>query len=196
MRNRPADHALGARAEDNLRFIRNTMERSTRFTAVSGTGGVAMGLVGLAAALVAGRWPVGSPAWALTWLSAAAIAAPIGGWAMWRKSRRTELPLAGVPARKFALCFFPVVLAGIVLTWAALRAAPTVLPAVWLSLYGAAVMAGGAFSVPALPVMGAGFLGLGAVAGFLPSTGEVALLLGFGVLQIGFGAYIAARHDG
>lgn len=196
MRHRLADRALDARAEENLRFIRDTMERSTRFTAVSGAGGVAMGAIGLAAALVAGRWAVGTPAWMLTWFSAAAVAAPVGTWAMWRKSRRTKVPLAGASARKFALCFFPVVLAGIVLTWTLARAAPDALPAAWLSLYGAAVMAGGAFSIPALPVMGAGFLGLGAVAGFFPVAGDVALMLGFGVLQIGFGAYIAARHDG
>lgn len=196
MKQRLADHPLNARAEDNLRFIRDTMERSTRFTAVSGAGGVAMGAIGIVAALVAGRWAVGTTPWMLTWFSAAAVAAPVGAWAMWRKSRRTKVPIAGAPARKFALCFFPVVLAGVVVTWTLVRAAPGALPAAWLALYGAAVMAGGAFSVPVLPVMGAGFLGLGAVAGFFPAAGDVALMLGFGVLQIGFGAYIAARHDG
>lgn len=187
---------LGARAEDNLRFIRHTMERSTRFTAVSGWGGIGMGVVGTAAALLASAQPVGSAVWILTWLSAAAVAAPVGLFAMWRKARRTGASMSGTSARKFALCFLPVVLAGVVVTWTLVRAAPEALPAAWLSLYGAAVMAGAAFSIPALPVMGAGLLALGALAGLFPGYGGWALLLGFGVLQIGFGAWIAAKHDG
>ena len=189
-------HELDARAENNLRFIRHTMERSTRFTAVSGWGGVGMGIVGIGAGLVAGTDAVGSPAWILTWLSAAAIAAPIGAWAMWRKAARTGVALAGASARKFALCFLPVVFAGVIVTWTLIRTAPQALPTAWLSLYGAAVMAGGVFSVPALPSMGAAFLVLGAMAGVFPNFGGAALLLGFGVVQIGFGAWIAAMHDG
>lgn len=187
---------LDARAEDDLKFIRQTMERSTQFTAVSGWGGVAMGIVGLTATAVSTLFPVGRPEWVLTWLAAAACAAPLGAWAIWRKSERTGVTLGGAAARKFALCFFPVVLAGVVITWSLVRSSPDVLPAAWLAMYGAAVMSGGAFSVPALPVMGAGFLLLGGVAAAFPSLGSVTLLLGFGVLQIGFGAYLAARYDG
>lgn len=191
-----ANHNLGNRAEQNLQFIRDTMERSTRFTAVSGNGGILMGSVGLAAAGLAQLHFPDTRTWIVIWLGAAALAAPIGAWAMLRKSRRSGMPLAGVPARKFALCFFPVVVAGVVLTWTLIRSAPDVLPAAWLSLYGAAVMAGGAFSVPALPVMGACFLALGAVAGLFPATGNLTLMLGFGVLQIGFGVHIRERYDG
>lgn len=187
---------IGVHAEENLRFIRTTMERSARFTAVSGWGGVTMGVVGVGAWLASTAAPLGSPAWILTWLSAAALAAPIGAWAMWRKSKRTGVALAGASARKFALCFLPVVAAGVIVTWTLIRSEPGALPAAWLALYGAAIMAGGAFSVPVLPAMGAGFLLLGALAGLFPGFGGAALLLGFGVLQIGFGAWIAARHDG
>ena len=35
---------LGDRAADNLKFIRETMERSTHFTAVPGYGGILMGV--------------------------------------------------------------------------------------------------------------------------------------------------------
>ncbi len=47
--------SLHGRAIDNLRFIRETMERSTHFTAVPGYGGIFMGLTALAAAFIASR---------------------------------------------------------------------------------------------------------------------------------------------
>lgn len=189
-------HDLGARAEDNLRFIRHTMETATRFTAVSGWGGMGMGVVGTIAALVAASYPTGSPPWILTWLAAAALAAPVGAGCIWWKSVRTGAPISSTAARKFALCFFPVLLAGAIVTWVLIGSAPTSLPAIWLALYGAAIMAGGAFSVPILPALGAGFLALAGAAAMFPAFSDVALLLGFGVLQIGFGAYLAARYDG
>ena len=189
-------HDFSERAEDNLRFIRSTMERSTRFTAVSGWGGVAMGLVGLAAAVIGAAVPVGTREWLLTWLVAAAIAAPLGLASIWRKASRTGVAFTGPSARSFALCFLPVVGAGAVITWSAAVSAPTILPTVWLVLYGSAIMAGAAFSVRVLPAMGVGFLVLGTVAALVPAWGNTALLLGFGVLHVGFGAYVAARYDG
>ena len=59
--------ALGARALDNLSFIRNTMERATAFTGVPGWGGVGMGVTALVAGGFAARTP-SSREWLSVWL--------------------------------------------------------------------------------------------------------------------------------
>src|SRR6202045_3490355 len=89
------DHAI-----DNLRYIRETMERAGSFTAVPGWGGVAMGAPALAAAGLASH--AGSrQAWMLYWLIEGAVAVAIGMVAMSRKASAAGLPLWNPPARKF-----------------------------------------------------------------------------------------------
>jgi hypothetical protein len=67
----------------------------------------------------------------------------------------------------------------------------------WLLLYGVAVVGGGAFSVPTVPVMGAGFMLLGVAALIAgPELGNLFLAVGFGGLDLLFGAVIWRRHGG
>jgi hypothetical protein len=71
------------------------------------------------------------------------------------------------------------------------------MPAVWLLLFGAAVVAGGVVSVPLVRAMGWSFVALGVAALFSPNTWSDALLAaGFGGLLIAFGVLIARRHGG
>jgi hypothetical protein len=188
---------LHAHAIDNLRYIRETMERAGSFTAVPGWGGVAMGLTALASALLASRQST-PRAWLETWLVEGSLAIALGILAMWRKASAAGLPLWSSPARKFVFSFVPPLIAGgavtIVLWQAGLTAA---IPGVWLMLYGTGVITGGAFSVPVVPVMGACFLGIGALATFAPTAwGDFWLALGFGGLHILFGFIIARRYGG
>jgi hypothetical protein len=189
--------ALHARAMDNLRFIRETMERASSFTAVPGWGGVIMGVTALGAAAVASQ-QTSITNWLTIWLAEAVLAFLIGGWAMDRKARMAETPLLSGPGRKFALSFSPPMIVGALLTvalyWAGLT---SIIPGTWLLLYGTAVVTGGAFSVKVVPVMGLCFMALGAIALFSPETWSDALMAaGFGLLHIIFGGYIARRHGG
>src|SRR2546425_9001222 len=94
--------AAGAHAIADLRFIRQTMERSASFTAVPGWGGFVMGLSALVAASVASRQS-SSRAWLATWLADAALAALIGGWAIHPEAHAAELPVVSRAGQEVAL---------------------------------------------------------------------------------------------
>jgi hypothetical protein len=194
---RPLPTTLGSHAADNLRFIRQAMERSATFTAVPGTGGVMMGAVGIVAAAVASQQPTGNR-WLLTWLAAAAVAFVIGIATMTRKAARAGLTLSGANARRFAVALAAPCVAGVALTYALWTTrAFSVMPPAWLLLYGAGVLTGGAFSVVPVRVIGGLFMMLGLISVVTPPAGgNVWLGVGFGFLHLGSGFYIARHHGG
>ena len=182
---------------DDLRFIRDTMERSSAFTAVSGWGHVLLGATALAAAALAARQT--SPfAWLRVWLAEGLLAAAIGFLSCAWKANRRGLPLFSGPARKVALGLAPPLVAGAFLTFLEFRAGmQSALPATWLLLYGAGIITGGAYSVAMVPVMGLCFMLLGGLAVLAPAAwGNAFLAAGFGGLHILFGFLIARRHGG
>ena len=186
------EHAI-----DNLRYIRDTMERAASFTAVPGWGGLLMGCTAIVAALAASRQR-SENAWLLTWLIEGLVAIAIGFVAVRRKMRAAHLALQSGPARKFLFSFLPPIAAGALLTAALIGAGYTnAIPGVWLILYGTGIVTGGAFSIRVVPVMGACFMAEGALALFAPARfGDLLLGLGFGGLHIIFGAIIARRYGG
>jgi hypothetical protein len=189
--------ALHARAIDNLRFIRETMERAGAFTAVSGRGMIAVGALGVTAALLTSA--VCTPLdWLALWLATAAVAFAVSAITMLRKAREAQAPLLSGPARKLLLSFAPPMAAGALLT-AVLYAhgLTALLPGVWLMLYGTAVVTGGAFSVRILPALGLMLMLLGAVALVAPAGwGDWIMGLGFGGAHVAFGLLIARRYGG
>jgi len=194
---RPEPVAIDARAADNLRYIRETMERAASFTAVPGWGGVAIGLTAIVAARVAVRQSA-PRAWLVIWLGEALLAVLIAAATAVQKARAAKMPLLSGPGRKFALSFAPPLVVGAPLTAVLFHAGYTaVLPGMWLLLYGTAVVTGGAFSVRVVPVMGLCFMCLGAAALFAPAAwGNWFMAAGFGGLQIVFGLVIARRYGG
>ena len=189
--------ALHDRAIDNLSFIRQAMERAGSFTAVSGAGIIAIGLIGFISALNASL-QTDANAWLAVWLIAAAAAVVIELALTARKAERLGLPIDSGPGRKFALAFTPTLMAGAILTVALTPAAPRdLLVGTWLLLYGAGVTAGGALSVPVVPVMGVCFMLAGVVALMLPpELANWMMLAGFGGLHVVFGYVIVRRYGG
>src|SRR3954467_581980 len=170
---------LHEHAMDNLKYIRQTLERAGSFTAVPGMGGILMGATALVASRIAARQP-SAAGWLTVWTLAAAVATVIGIMGALLKSRRFRMPLFSGPGRKFIAGFAPAILAGAVLTAVFYRAGVSgFLPGVWLLLYGAAVLAGGSASVRVVPMMGACFMFVGTVALALPGWNDVLLPVGF-----------------
>jgi hypothetical protein len=185
------DHAM-----ENLRYIRQTMERAGSFTAVPGIGGVLMGVT----AIVAGRLAAHEASagrWLAIWTAAALVAMAIGICGAALKSRRFHVAIFSGPGRKFIAGFAPSIVAGAILTAVLFRAGVSgFLPGVWLLLYGAAVVSGGSNSVRVVPVMGGCFMFLGAVALFVPGFNDPLMMAGFGGLHVVFGTVIAVKYGG
>jgi hypothetical protein len=184
------DHAVA-----NLRFIRETMERAGSFTAVPGWGGVAMGMCALVCAFIA-RHQASAGLWLLVWIAGGVVAVVIGAATMIHKSQRTA-SLTSPVSRKFALAFAPSLFAGALLTASLYTAGVSpLIPGMWLILYGCAIIAGGAWSVSLVPVMGACFIALGTISLYAQTAPDLLLAAGFGGLHIAFGLLIARRYGG
>jgi hypothetical protein len=193
---RPQPVELHEHAMDNLRYIRQTLERAGSFTAVPGKGGVLMGLVALVASRAAAR-QTSVATWIAIWVAAAVAALAIGIAGAALKSRRFQMPLFSGPGRKFIAGFTPAILAGAVLTLVFYRAGVSgFLPGVWLLLYGAAVLSGGWASVRVVPIMGACFMLAGTIALLVPGYNDQLLAAGFGGLHLVFGTLIAVKYGG
>jgi hypothetical protein len=189
--------ALHERAMDNLRYIRETMERASAFTGISGWGEVAIGVTALGASAIAAQQPT-VKSWLMVWVVEALFSLLIAGWSMDRKARAARMPLFSGPGRKVAFSLSPPLFAGALLTVVLYRARlANAIPGAWLLLYGTGVVTGGMFSVRVVPAMGLCFMTLGAAALFAPAfLANWFLALGFGILHITFGIIIWRRYGG
>ena len=189
--------ALHTRAMDNLKYIRETMERATAFTGISGWGQVAIGVTALIATYIASRQP-SFRNWMAVWFAEAVVALLIAGWSIDRKARAANLPLLSGAGRKVVFSLSPPLFAGGLMTVVLYRAGLTdAIPGLWLLLYGTGVVTGGMFSVSAVPIMGLCFMALGAAACVAPvGFANWFTAAGFGGLHIVFGIIIARKYGG
>lgn len=182
---------------DNLRYIRETMERATPFTGISGWGEIAIGTTAFLACLIAAEQAT-FKAWFAIWVAEGLISLLIAGWSMDRKARAVQMPLISGPGRKAVFSLAPPLIAGSLLTLVLAKAgAVDAIPGTWLLLYGTGVITGGMFSVRAVPAMGVCFMFLGAVALFTPAAyANWFMAAGFGGLHVLFGAIIVRKYGG
>jgi hypothetical protein len=193
----PEPPALHDRAMDNLRYIRETMERATAFTGISGWGEIAIGITALLATAISALQSTFN-AWLAVWIAEGLISLLIAGWSMDRKARAIEMPLGSGPGRKAVFSLTPPLIAGGLLTIVLVQAGLTnAIPGVWLLLYGTGVITGGMYSVRVVPIMGLCLMALGALALFSPPAfANWFMAAGFGGLHLVFGAIIVRKYGG
>jgi hypothetical protein len=188
--------SLHQHAEDNLKYIRATMESSISFTGISGKGYVLAGISAFAAAWLAAR-QTNTTAWLGIWMAELGLAAAITLTTTAFKARSQGGSLWSNNGMKVLLAFLPsMTVGGIVTVVLYLQGDVTLLPGIWLCLYGAAMMTAGMYSIRIIPVMGALFILLGALVLFTPLPANTTLGLGLGILHVVFGVIVWRKHGG
>jgi hypothetical protein len=191
--------------QENLLYIRKTLEAAGKITAVPGRCLIAVGFIAIAGAVVnalitGAPWSLGPhQRWALTtWGVVLGVSLAVVSIGIYRKSRQTCSPIQPPLLRKLLWSLCPALFVGGLLTSLAVRSQKLEwLPVIWLGCYGAAVTNGGQVSVAPVRYMGLSFLAAAGGAALSPSDAGLAwLALGFGWLHLVYGAYIARRHNG
>jgi hypothetical protein len=180
---------IDSHAIATLRYIRSSIEAATSI-AVPGSSGIAMGCVGMIAAVLSSTYL--REYWMTVWVVAAVVAGIAGSVLLSNTTSLRGLTFSSAPARKLALCLLPSLFAGAALTAAfQLSANLRFVPGTWLLLYGCALIAASLVTRTMVAVMGGLFMALGLLALLVPSTFHMALLgTGFGGLHLLFGILI------
>lgn len=193
--------SVGRRAEENLEYIRSTIEGGMQFTSVPGYGGVLMGISAIAASIFAFRAD-DFYSWLIIWSIEAVIAITIGALALWRKAIQNGENLFSISARKFSLCFVPSIIVAAILTLLLMRYENrSIIALLWVALYGVAVASGGAFSVKPVQAMGWSFIAAAIMFSIKvlwnPMVqADLIMAVCFGFLHIIFGIFIAKKYGG
>jgi hypothetical protein len=198
-------------AEENLRVIREMMERSTKHSTFSGLSGVLAGVISILGCLVTHslEQTILNPAeyradFLLTW--SLVIFCAIGGDYLLtkRKAALVGKRILSRLGKQMAIAAAPGLGAGALLTLYLLRHSTTVTNAdtgspiypVWMLSYGIAVCAVGLLSRREVSNLGAAFLLIGAITLNLPTAwGLPMMAVAFGGFHIVYGI-LMSRQDG
>lgn len=194
-------------ARENLRVIRQTMERSTKYSTLSGLSGVLIGLTAIVGVLVTagilnGRIPLHQspqtvqPLLGLVWLTALILAVGIEFACNKRRAARIGKHVASPLGAHIIVAALPSFIAGAVLTaFFYLNNMFFSVWGVWMLCYGLAICAVGLFSVRPVSYLGAAFVLAGAITLLLPGSYHLYMMaLTFGGFHILYGVLMARKH--
>lgn len=185
--------SLPVRASEDLRCIREAMERVGSFRAVNGAGWATMGAIGLVGASVA-HVQATSTDWLACWLVVGALAVPVGIHSTIRSARKLGFRLGSDVAKRFWLqLLIPLAVAAFLTGVWVDGAQWEYLAGTWLLFYGTGLMASGTWCRRPVRVGGLAFQVLGLAAFLMPGLADLWLALGFGGVHLVAGIWMV-RH--
>ena len=195
-------------AREHLRVIRQTMDRSTKYSTLSGLSGVLIGLTAIAGVAVTAylidhnktlhHQPDQSvqPLLGLVWLLVLALAVGIEFACNKRRAARIGKRVASPLGAHIVVAALPSFTAAAVLTaFFYLHDLFSSVWGVWMLCYGLAICAVGLFSVRPVSYLGAAFVLAGGVTLLLPNHLHLLMMaLTFGGFHILYGILMARKH--
>ena len=194
-------------ARENLRVIRQTMERTTKYSTLSGLSGVLIGLTAITGVLVSQRiiahsYLVHQPSRTIQpllgglWLVLLLVAVAIEFACNKRRAARVGKHIASPLGAHIIVAALPSFIAAAVLTaFFYTNNMFSSVWGVWMLCYGLAICAVGLFSVRPVSYLGAAFVLAGAVTLLLPGPYHLYMMaLTFGGFHIIYGVLMARKH--
>ena len=192
-------------AEENLRVIRDLMERSTRYSTFSGLSGICAGLVSILGCLVQEFWVLSRPAagqstaFIANWSTVVILAIGIDYLLTKRRAPLVGKTINSRLGRQMILASFPGLFTGALISLFLLQhGMMDYIYPFWMLAYGISVSAVGLFSQREVGRLGAAFLAAGAItfglAALTPhAIGLVMTAVSFGGFHILYGLTVARR---
>lgn len=198
-------------ARENLRVIRQTMERSTKYSTLSGLSGVLIGLTAIAGVVIsqialrhslahtaAGSAPSRTDYLHLgpIWLVVLALAVGIEFACNKRRAAGVGKRVASPLGAHILVAALPSFFGAVILTlFFYLHGLAPFVWGIWMLCYGLAICAVGLFSVRPVSYLGAAFVLAGAVTLLLPGFYSLPMMaLTFGGFHIVYGVLMARKH--
>lgn len=199
------------RAADELKVIRQLMERPIRYSTMSGASAILAGLAALAGAItsqyISQRYPsqTACSANGLVWLGVFCVALVSNIMLTRIRERKHGMPFWSSLKRRILLTIVPPFVMGTGLTLAVAHHEAAIagvsqwglIAALWMAFYGLALWQVGEFSKPEVRLLGVAFLLMALpTAGLWQGWPYVALGVAFGGFHIVYGIIVWMRHGG
>jgi hypothetical protein len=182
-------------AEESLDVIRTMMERSTRYTNLSGDAGIVAGLLTLGGSALR-EW--GQASFLFTWIAVLIGACAAFVFFTWRMALANGEPFWTRQARTVVLALTPAGLSGLLMTFVLARAGQeALLPGVWMLMWGVGALAMSFFTPRVISLLGVAFMAAGAMTLLChpPLDDALSMALTFGGIHVAYGsALLAARR--
>jgi multisubunit Na+/H+ antiporter MnhC subunit len=181
-------------AEETLGLIRALMERSTRYTNLSGHAGIAAGVATLAGCAL--RVWLNTP-FLSTWIGVLIASAGASVYFTAAMARANGEPPWSRQAQSVALAFTPALVAGLVFTAVLTQVGQaTLLPGVWMIMWGVGALAMSLFTPRAFSLLGVAFMTAGTFTLFAhPGNDVLCMGLSFGGIHLAYGTILfIVRH--